>query len=45
MNAGKGDDFYLKNADYIIYNNEGEAELVKKFGATICEILKQGEQL
>ena len=45
MNAGKNDDFYIKNADYIIYNNNGEGEFLKQFEATVTEILKLGENL
>ena len=45
INAGKDDDFYIKNADYIIYNNSGEAEFLKEFEATVNEILKLGENL
>ena len=45
MNAGKDDDFYIKNADYIIYNNNGEGEFLKQFEATVTEILKLGENL
>ncbi len=31
MNAGKKDDFYKKNADYIIYNNADEKALTAEF--------------
>jgi dephospho-CoA kinase len=45
MNAGKDDAFYIKNADYIIYNNSGEVEFLNQFEATLTEILKLGENL
>ena len=35
INAGKEDDFYKENADYIIYNDNSEEEFIEKF----CEIL------
>lgn len=45
MKAGKDDAFYIKNADYIIYNNSGEVEFLNQFEATLTEILKLGENL
>ena len=45
MNAGKDDAFYIENADYIIYNNNGEGEFLKQFELTLTEILKLGENL
>jgi dephospho-CoA kinase len=45
INAGKDDDFYIKNADYIIHNNGGEDELIEQFTAAVTEILKLGENL
>lgn len=44
MNAGKDDEFYIKNADYVIYSDNGEDELLKEFTATVQEILRIGEQ-
>lgn len=35
INAGKEDDFYKENADYIIYNDNSEEEFIKEF----CEII------
>ena len=45
MSAGKSDDFYIKNADYIIYNNKSEDTFINEFSETLDEILKSGEQL
>lgn len=45
INAGKSDDFYIQNADYIIYNSRGEDELIAQFTSTVTEILKLGENL
>lgn len=45
MNAGKSDDFYQKNADYIIYNNKTEAEFFIEFDKVLNQILQQGENL
>lgn len=45
INAGKNDDFYFKNADYIIYNNKTEQEFLAEFEQTITQILQQGENL
>lgn len=38
INAGKGDDFYKTNADYIIYNNNDEKSFNLKFREIINEI-------
>lgn len=43
MSAGKDNDFYLKNADYIIYNNHSEDIFLSEFKHLISEIL--GEDL
>ncbi len=40
MSAGKDDDFYLKNADYIIYNNRSERAFIEEFKQVLSEILK-----
>ena len=45
MSAGKNDDFYLKNADYIIYNNDSQEEFLKEFKEILSKILKSGENL
>lgn len=45
MSAGKNDDFYLKNADYIIYNNDSQEEFIEEFKQVIEKILKSGENL
>ncbi len=45
MGAGKNDDFYKKNANYIIYNNSTESEFLKEFETVLEEILKLGENL
>ena len=45
MSAGKNDDFYLKNADYIIYNNDSQEEFLKEFKEVLNKILKSGESL
>lgn len=45
MSAGKNDDFYKKNADYIIYNNESADTFIKEFDAVLTEILALGEDL
>lgn len=45
MSAGKNDDFYMKNADYIIYNNESEDTFIEKFSEILNQILEQGEAL
>lgn len=45
MSAGKNDDFYLKNADYIIYNNDSQEEFLKEFKQILIKILKSGENL
>ncbi len=38
INAGKTDDFYLNNADYIIYNNTNECKFINEFEKIICDI-------
>jgi len=45
MSAGKDDDFYLKNADYIIYNNDSENAFLEEFKQVLSEILELGENL
>ncbi len=45
MSAGKNDDFYLKNADYIIYNNDSQEEFIEEFKQILSKILKLGEDL
>ncbi|MBQ4119688.1 MAG: dephospho-CoA kinase [Clostridia bacterium] len=44
INAGKTDNFYKDNANYIIYNNKTEEEFLKEFGLVLESILK-GENL
>ncbi len=39
INAGKSDSFYTQNADYIIYNNEKETELIDGFKKIILDIM------
>lgn len=41
INAGKNDDFYKKNADYIIYNN-GDEQVFKKHFSDILEEITGG---
>lgn len=43
MSAGKSDDFYKQNADYIIYNNKDEHTFISEFERVLIEILKSGE--
>ena len=45
MNAGKDDNFYLKKANYIIYNNKTEEEFVTELRSVLNEILEKGENL
>ncbi len=45
ISAGKNDDFYKKNADYIIYNNHNQETYLKEFEKVLCEILNLGEKL
>ncbi len=45
LNAGKSDNFYLENADYIIYNNKTEREFLYRIAKVLSEILQQGENL
>ncbi len=43
MSAGKNDDFYKNNANYIIYNNQSEEEFLKEFECVLKKIIKSGE--
>ena len=43
INAGKPDDFYKQNADYIIYNNGNKEQFLENFKQILKEILKLGE--
>lgn len=43
MNAGKDDNFYLKKANYIVYNNKTESEFLKDLRSVLNEILEKGE--
>lgn len=46
MNAGKSDEFYLNNAEHIIYNNTNELDFVNEFKNLICDLkenLSKGE--
>lgn len=45
MSAGKSDNFYKENADYIIYNNADEQSFLDEFEKILIEILKLGETL
>ncbi len=45
ISAGKNDDFYKENADYIIYNNADEQDFLNQFEKVLTEILKLGEKL
>lgn len=45
ISAGKNDDFYKENADYIIYNNANEHDFLNQFEKVLTEILKLGEKL
>lgn len=45
MSAGKSDNFYKENADYIIYNNNDEQSFLNEFEKILIEILKLGETL
>ncbi|MBE6787986.1 MAG: dephospho-CoA kinase [Ruminococcaceae bacterium] len=45
MSAGKNDDFYLKNADYVIYNNDTTEQFLGEFKQVLQQILKSGENL
>ncbi len=38
INAGKPDEFYLNNADFIIYNNTNETDFIKEFEKIVCDI-------
>lgn len=39
ISAGKGDDFYLHNADYILYNNSSEEDFSARFNKILEEIM------
>ena len=39
INAGKLDDFYKENADYIVYNNENAEDFTNDFKKIICDIM------
>lgn len=41
MNAGKPDEFYNENADYIIYNNGDSVSFKKEFSEILTNILKE----
>lgn len=43
ISAGKNDDFYKNNADYIIYNNQSEEDFLKEFKCILDEIIESGE--
>ncbi len=45
MSAGKNDDFYHKNADYVIYNDGTKEEFFEEFKTVLSKILNQGENL
>ena len=38
INAGKPDDFYIKNAEHIVYNNGDNEDFLNKFSKIISEI-------
>ena len=41
MNAGKSDEFYLKNADFIIYNNADEQVFKQEFSVLLKNIQEE----
>lgn len=43
MSAGQNEDFYKKNADYIVYNNKSEDTFIKEFSEILTGILQLGE--
>ncbi len=43
LKAGKSDDFYKKNADYIIYNNGKVDDFLNEFRKILEEILRNGD--
>ncbi len=45
MNAGKSDNFYKENADYIIYNNSNTETFLLEFQKVLCKILNLGDKL
>jgi len=40
MSAGKSDNFYKENADYILYNNSDEQTFLNEFEKVLAEIFK-----
>lgn len=45
ISAGKNDNFYKENADYILYNNSNLETFLTEFEKVLREILKLGEKL
>ena len=45
ISAGKSDDFFKQNANYIVYNNSDEETFLSEFEKVLTEILKLGEKL
>ena len=45
MSAGKSDDFFKQNANYIVYNNSDEETFLSEFEKVLTEILQMGEKL
>lgn len=43
INAGKTDDYYIKRADYILYNNADTDDFITEFSRVITEIKSKGE--
>ena len=43
INAGKTDDYYIKRADYILYNNADTDDFINGFSRVITEIKSKGE--
>ena len=43
MSAGKSDNFYKQNADYIVYNNLDEQTFLNEFEKALLKILKEGK--
>ena len=44
INAGKTDEFYLNNADFIIYNNTNEVAFTDEFKNIICNIKNSAKE-
>lgn len=44
MNAGKPDEFYKQNADYILYNNDGDEKIKNNYAELLQQIIKENEQ-